>query len=69
MAQKKNNTSLEKQIRDAIRTLTDDGKQITNQTVRNEIGGGALRDIVPMVTTVKDEIPAVSFDAFIGFRS
>lgn len=58
MAQKKSSKSLKKQVRDAIRKLTEDGKQITNQAVRNYIGGGAFRDIVPIVAMVKAEIEA-----------
>ncbi|KUF09044.1 DNA-binding protein [Pseudoponticoccus marisrubri] len=58
MAQKKSSASLEKQIRDAIRKLTEDGKQITNQTVRDEIGGGSFREIGPLVKQVKAEIAA-----------
>lgn len=57
MAQKKN-SSLEKQVRDAIRKLIDDGKQITNQTVRDAIGGGSFRDIGPVIKIVKAEIEA-----------
>ena len=58
MAQKKSNTSLENRVRDAIRKLTDAGKKITNQTVREAIGGGSLRDIGPVVKMVKAEIEA-----------
>lgn len=58
MAQKKSSASLEKQIRDAIRKLTEDGKQITNQTVRDEIGGGSFRDIGPLVKQIKAELAA-----------
>jgi hypothetical protein len=58
MAQKKNNTSLDKQIRDAINQLTADGKPVTNQTVRDAIGGGSFRDIGPVVKLVKAEIEA-----------
>jgi len=57
MAQK-NNTSLERKVRDAIRKLTDDGKQITNQTVRDAIDGGSFRDIGPLVKQIKAEIVA-----------
>ena len=57
MAQK-NNTSLEKKVRDAIRKLTDDGKQITNQTVRDAVDGGSFRDIGPLVKQIKAEIVA-----------
>lgn len=58
MVQKKNNTSLDKQIRDAIHQLTADGKPVTNQTVRDAIGGGSFRDIGPVVKLVKAEIEA-----------
>lgn len=58
MAQKKSSTSLEKQVRDAIRMLTDKGEQVTNQTVRDAIGGGSFRDIGPVVKQIKAEMAA-----------
>lgn len=58
MAQKKNNTSLEKQIRDAIQQLTADGKPVTNQAVRDILGGGSFRDISPKVKQITAEIAA-----------
>lgn len=58
MAQKKSSKSLEKQVRDAIRKLTEDGEKTTYQAVRNAIGGGAFHDIVPVVAMVKAQIEA-----------
>lgn len=58
MAQKKNNTSLEKQVRDAIQQLTADGKPVTNQAVRDILGGGSFRDISPKVKQITAEIAA-----------
>ncbi|MDF0594621.1 DNA-binding protein [Psychromarinibacter halotolerans] len=58
MAQKKNNTSLEKQVRDAIQQLTADGKPVTNQAVRDLLGGGSFRDISPKVKQITAEIAA-----------
>lgn len=58
MAQKKSNTSLEKQVRDAIRELTDGGKSVTNQAVRDILGGGSFRDIAPRVKQISAEIAA-----------
>ncbi|KZZ23482.1 hypothetical protein A3753_19340 [Sulfitobacter sp. HI0082] len=56
MAQK--NTSLEKQVKDAIRALDSRGEPITNQTVRDALGGGSFRDIGPLVKAVKAELSA-----------
>ncbi|PWE50408.1 hypothetical protein DEM26_05640 [Thioclava sp. NG1] len=57
MAQKKN-TSLEKQVRDAIHQLTNNGKPVTNQAVRDILGGGSFRDISPKVKQIMAEIAA-----------
>jgi chromosome segregation ATPase len=56
MAQK--NTSLKKQVNDAIRVLNSRGEPVTNQTVRDAIGGGSFRDIGPLVKAVKAELAA-----------
>lgn len=56
MAQK--NTPLEKQVRNAIHKLNERGQQITNQAVREAIGGGSFRDLGPLVKTVKAELAA-----------
>lgn len=58
MAKKKSNSSLEKQVRDAINQLTADGKPVTNQAVREILGGGSFRDISPKVKQVTAEIAA-----------
>lgn len=58
MAQKKNNMSLDKQVRDAIQQLTANGKPVTNQAVRDILGGGSFRDIAPKVKQVTAEIAA-----------
>ncbi|WP_322866061.1 DNA-binding protein [Aquicoccus sp. G2-2] len=58
MAEKKKNPLLEKQIRDAIRELTEEGKKVTNQAVRDTIKSGSFRDIGPIVKLVKAEIDA-----------
>ncbi|MGR3269814.1 hypothetical protein DU478_05830 [Thalassococcus profundi] len=58
MAQKKNNMSLDKQVRDAIQKLTANGKPVTNQAVRDILGGGSFRDIAPKVKQVTAEIAA-----------
>lgn len=55
---KKSNSSLEKQVRDAIRTLTENSKPVTNQAVREILGGGSFRDISPKVKQITAEIAA-----------
>lgn len=57
MAQK-SNAPMEKQVRDAIKTLADAGKPITNENVRQTIGGGSFRDIGPLVKSIKLELAA-----------
>lgn len=57
MAQK-NRTPLDKQVRDAAKELADQGKPVTNQTVREAIGGGSFRDIGPLLKALKAEIAA-----------
>ncbi|MGR3565061.1 MAG: DNA-binding protein [Heliomarina sp.] len=57
MAQK-NSASLEKQVRGGVKKLTEEGKPITNLTVREAIGGGSFRDIGPMLKSIKAEIAA-----------
>lgn len=58
MAQPNSNTSLEKKIRAAILKLIAEGKSVTNEKVRELIGGGSFRDIRPLVKTLKAEIEA-----------
>lgn len=57
MAQK-NNAPLEKQVRSAMKSLTDAGKPITNESVRQAVGGGSFRDIGPLVKSIKAELAA-----------
>ena len=52
MAQK-SSAPLEKQVRSAMKSLADAGKPITNESVRQAIGGGSFRDIGPLVKSIK----------------
>ncbi|MEP4194116.1 MAG: DNA-binding protein [Aliishimia sp.] len=54
----KNNTSLEKKVREAFHKLTNDRQEVTNEAVRKAIGGGSFRDVAPLVKAAKAELAA-----------
>ncbi len=57
MAQK-SSAPLERQVRNAMKSLAEAGKPITNESVRQTIGGGSFRDIGPLVKSIKAELAA-----------
>lgn len=56
MAQRK--TPLEKRVKDAVQKLTSEGQAITNEAVREAIGGGSFREVAPLVKSAKAELEA-----------